>query len=105
MSKKSKPIFSYTRYIEKRLFGHGGVYLLYKKGQDILGIQYENGQKKPRGHTICPRDLDPTYMVTYYIEGSRLLGQTIEYFSSLIHMKSGFVYGSAALTVCKKLRC
>ena len=32
---------------------------------------------KKRGDTVCPRSLDPFYMVTYYKKWVELLGQTV----------------------------
>ena len=33
--------------------------------------------EQPDPGTVCPRSLDPFYIVSYYVNGSRLLGRTL----------------------------
>ena len=44
-----------------------------------FGINYVLTNTVPPNHiTVCPRSLDPFYIVTCYIIGSRLLGHTVK---------------------------
>ena len=39
--------------------------------------------------TVCPRSLDPIYIVIYYINGSRLLGHKVQSITSSIYCVFG----------------
>ena len=55
-------------------------------GQDLWDIQYGTYKDSLLEHTVCPRSLGPFYIITYYKNGSRLLGHTVYCISVLMYV-------------------